>query len=100
VFEPPPSIAKSYHYYGCYSNVNRGKRKQAEEHTEHAAPEGIVEIAPPPGSALIALWPLFFRSEEPRLWAIVQARLLMVPALAWPQSLGPVYRVWMVLGEA
>ncbi|MGH7256198.1 MAG: transposase, partial [Nitrospirales bacterium] len=39
-------------YYGWYSNVNRGKRKQAEEHTPHAAPEGIVEIAPPPGSAL------------------------------------------------
>jgi len=50
--------------------------------------------------ALIALWPWFFRSEEPRLWAFVLAGLLAGPALVWPRSLGPVYRVWMVLGEA
>jgi len=49
--------------------------------------------------ALIALWPLFFRSEEPRLWAIILAGLLMVPALAWPKSLRPIYQVWMVIGE-
>jgi hypothetical protein len=29
-------------YYGGYSNVNRGKRKQ----TGHAAPEGNMEIPP------------------------------------------------------
>ncbi len=50
--------------------------------------------------ALIALWPWFFRSEEPRLWAFVLAGLLAGPALVWPRSLRPVYRVWMMLGEA
>ncbi len=39
-------------YYGWYSNVNRGKRKKAEEQAQHAAPAGAVEIPPPPGSSL------------------------------------------------
>ncbi len=39
-------------YYGWYSNVNRGKRKKAEEHAQHAAPAGAVEIPPPLGSSI------------------------------------------------
>lgn len=49
--------------------------------------------------ALIALWPSLVRSEGPRLWAVVLAGLLAGPAMVWPRGLGPVYRVWMVLGE-
>ncbi len=33
--------------YGWVSRVNRGKRKKAEEHAQHAAPAGAVEIPPP-----------------------------------------------------
>ena len=39
-------------YYGWYSNVNRGKRKQAEEHAQPAPPDGPVEVPPPPGSSI------------------------------------------------
>ncbi len=39
-------------YYGWVSNVNRGKRKKAQEPAQHGASEGMVEIPPPPGSAV------------------------------------------------
>jgi len=38
--------------YGWFSNVNRGKRRQAQEQAPHAAPDGAVEIPPPPGSSI------------------------------------------------
>ncbi len=38
-------------YYGWYSNVNRGKRKKAEQPAPPGAPEGMVEVPPPPGSS-------------------------------------------------
>ena len=48
---------------------------------------------------LIGLWPLLWRQQNPRLWALVLAVLLVVPALVAPRILAPVYRVWMRLGE-
>ena len=33
-------------YYGWYSNVNRGKRKKAEEPAHQGSPAGTVEISP------------------------------------------------------
>ena len=39
-------------YYGWVSHVNRGKRKKAEEHAQHAAAAGAVEIPPPLGSSI------------------------------------------------
>ncbi len=50
--------------------------------------------------AAIGVWPLVRRGEDIRLWAVVLGTLLMVPALLIPKSLGPVYRLWMVLGHA
>jgi hypothetical protein len=49
--------------------------------------------------ALIGLWPAVLRREELRLWPLVMAVLLVVPALVLPWSLGPVYRLWMRLGH-
>lgn len=47
---------------------------------------------------LIGLWPLLLRSEPLRLWAVVLAGGLMLPALVFPRLLGPVYQVWMKIG--
>jgi hypothetical protein len=48
---------------------------------------------------LIGLWPLVWRYQNPRLWALALAVALVVPALVAPRILAPVYRVWMKLGE-
>lgn len=48
---------------------------------------------------LIGLWPMLWRHQNPRLWALVLTVLLVVPALVAPRILAPVYRVWMLLGE-
>src|SRR5712692_10968394 len=49
--------------------------------------------------AVLGLWPTVFRNAPPRLWALVLAGTLGLPALIFPQSLEPVYRVWMALGH-
>jgi hypothetical protein len=49
---------------------------------------------------LIGLWPVVLRSAAPRAWALVLGGLLILPALVWPTSLGPVYRGWMTIGHA
>jgi hypothetical protein len=48
--------------------------------------------------AVIGLWPAIWRHQEPRLWAIVLAGLLIVPALVFPRGLRRVYQAWMALG--
>ena len=48
---------------------------------------------------LMAAWPVLFRGQPPRTWAIVVASGLVVPALLLPKILGPVYRVWMAFGH-
>ena len=50
--------------------------------------------------AAMGLWPVLFRGDDPRLWALVLAGLLVIPALVLPRSLGPVYRGWMAIGYA
>jgi len=50
--------------------------------------------------AVIGVWPMVFRASTPRLWALVLAVALVVPALVLPRSLTYVYRVWMAAGEA
>ena len=49
--------------------------------------------------ALIALWPLVIRAEDPRWWAVVVAGCLLVPAVVFPRSLTWVYKGWMALGH-
>jgi saxitoxin biosynthesis operon SxtJ-like protein len=48
---------------------------------------------------LIGLWPLVWRHQNPRLWALALTVILVVPALVAPRTLAPVYRVWMAAGE-
>jgi Saxitoxin biosynthesis operon protein SxtJ len=48
---------------------------------------------------LIGLWPLVWRQQEPRLWALALLVALVIPALVAPRILAPVYRAWMKLGE-
>ena len=48
---------------------------------------------------LIGLWPLLWRQQSPRAWALALTVLLVVPALVAPRILAPVYRAWMALGE-
>ena len=47
---------------------------------------------------IIGLWPVVFRSDPLRLWAVGLAGGLAAPALIFPRLLGPVYQVWMKLG--
>ena len=49
---------------------------------------------------VIGLFPVVFRGGHPRIWALVPAVLLIVPALVYPRILRPVHRGWMALGEA
>lgn len=49
--------------------------------------------------ALIALWPVIIRAEDPRWWAVVVAACLLVPAAVFPHSLTWIYRGWMALGH-
>jgi hypothetical protein len=46
----------------------------------------------------IGLFPLVWRREDPRLWALVLAVVLVVPALVAPRVLVPAHRAWMTLG--
>jgi len=50
--------------------------------------------------AVIGLWPVVFRADGPRLWALALTVALIVPALVLPRSLTYVHRVWMAAGEA
>ncbi len=49
--------------------------------------------------AVIGLWPVVFRGESPRLWAMVLGGLLIVLGGAVPQSLKQVHRGWMQVGH-
>ena len=48
---------------------------------------------------VIGVWPIVFRGEGPRLWALAVAVALAVPAVVLPRSLARVHRFWMALGE-
>ena len=49
--------------------------------------------------ALIGLWPLVIRGEGLRLWAVVLAACLLVPAIILPRSLVWVHKGWMAVGH-
>jgi Saxitoxin biosynthesis operon protein SxtJ len=49
--------------------------------------------------AVIGLWPVVFHNDDPRWWAVILAGFLVVPALAFPESLSWVYKRWMALGH-
>ena len=48
---------------------------------------------------LIGLWPMVWRHQNPRLWALALTVLLVLPALVAPRILKPVHRAWMAAGE-
>jgi hypothetical protein len=50
--------------------------------------------------ALIGLWPLIWRGEDLRLWAMIATAVLVLPAVVYPMSLKLIYRGWMAVGEA
>jgi saxitoxin biosynthesis operon SxtJ-like protein len=49
--------------------------------------------------ALMGVWPVLFRGQSQRTWAMITAVCLIVPALVLPKMLDPVYRVWMAAGQ-
>lgn len=49
--------------------------------------------------AVIGLWPVVFRGESPRLWAMVLGGLLIVLGGTVPQSLKQVHQGWMKVGH-
>ena len=47
----------------------------------------------------IGLWPMVWRHQGPRQWALALAIALVLPALVAPRVLAPVHRAWMAMGE-
>jgi hypothetical protein len=50
--------------------------------------------------AAIGLWPVAVRGQDPRVWSLVLAGVLLFPALLMPLSLKLPYRGWMAFGQA
>ncbi len=50
--------------------------------------------------SVIGLWPVVFRSESPRLWALILGGLLIVLGAIVPKSLKQVHGGWMKIGHA
>jgi hypothetical protein len=50
--------------------------------------------------AVIGLWPMVWRGQPARLWALALAALLVGGALVWPAGLRHPYRGWMAIGHA
>lgn len=49
--------------------------------------------------ALIGWWPALVRGDDLRLWALILAGLLLIPAILYPRCLAPVHRIWMAIGH-
>lgn len=49
--------------------------------------------------AVVSLWPVLWHGETLRIWAIMVAVILAVPAVVLPKSLKPIYRAWMTIGD-
>jgi hypothetical protein len=50
--------------------------------------------------SIIGLWPVIFRSESSRLWAVALGVGLIGLGIVIPRSLKQVYKVWMRIGHA
>jgi hypothetical protein len=48
---------------------------------------------------LIGFWPVIFRAQNPRWWAVVLAACLLIPAVIFPNSLFWIHKGWMWLGH-
>jgi len=48
---------------------------------------------------VMALWPMVFRGEAIRMWAIAASVALLIPAAVAPSILEPVHTVWMKVGH-
>jgi len=51
------------------------------------------------GFTVVAFWPLVWRHEDPRVWALILGVVLAAMAAIVPRALEPFHRVWMMLGE-
>ncbi len=49
--------------------------------------------------AVIAVWPIIFRGEPPRIWVLTLAAALIALGLTFPRALRSVYWVWMGIGH-
>jgi hypothetical protein len=49
--------------------------------------------------SVIGLWPMVFRDDSPRLWAIIIGSLLIVLGAVVPRSLKQIHFVWMKVGH-
>jgi hypothetical protein len=49
--------------------------------------------------ALIGLWPVVVRHQDPRWWAVVLAVCLLLPAVMFPNALFWPHKGWMTLGH-
>lgn len=48
---------------------------------------------------LIGLWPLVWRGEGMRFWAVIPAAVLIPLGLILPRVLAPLYKGWMAVGH-
>jgi len=49
--------------------------------------------------SVIGLWPVIFRNEDPRLWALVLGGTLVALGTVVPQSLKQIHAGWMKIGH-
>lgn len=49
--------------------------------------------------AFIGVWPLVWRGDSLRLWAVGLGAILMIAGLAVPSLLGPLFKAWMKVGH-
>lgn len=52
------------------------------------------------GFAVIGLWPVVFRGQPPRAWALGISVAVILLGLLAPMLLKPLFRLWMALGHA
>jgi len=50
------------------------------------------------GFLVIGLWPIVFRHQDPRLWALVVSAVFALGGLLVPAALAHPFRIWMALG--
>lgn len=49
--------------------------------------------------SVIGLWPVMFRADSPRLWAMILGSLLIALGVIVPQTLRQVHQGWMKIGH-